>query len=288
MPEIKSLRLFTKFRMPTWIQLFFYIAIISTVLFAALVPAGSLHWRTGLSLWSHPELGAQKEMSAAMIWLLAANLTSFLAVLLLFLELRKLERMTRGLALDFDRERVKSRLGCSDKTITKIAENPLRWALRPLEFMYGISVSVMLATAGVWIAIYLSRPVVATASFTALILFTGLIYLGLMTVGDLLASRAYKRATCLRGDNLEFSHLVEALSDYERLLKYVDGPILLSMLFIILHKFLVLQVASLYQLGFFAGSIAMHTIIANIISIVIAASYVEVKSDVVEIKNDAS
>jgi hypothetical protein len=125
-------------------------------------------------------------------------------------------------------------------------------------------------------------------------MWTGGAYLFIMTISDIRACTAYRRVSCLKYDlgnsideNLKEEYrknlrdLVESLSDYERIFRYVDVPFLLGVAIILLYKFTVLD-HNTYYLGFIAGTIAMHTILANVISLFIAGWNPKVEFDICE------
>lgn len=292
LPSSRIPRIFTKNREPSWRQLWFYIAIVAVLVLVAFVPAGSLHTKLGLQHWRGYSNGTNGELSSAMLWLLAANVVSFLAVLLLGVELWHLKTKVEGMSFQLDRSAVTSRVRWVRDPGS--IENPAHWALRPLTVTFVISLVSLALTVGLAVLFSAVHPSVNHKTFVVLVLFTGIVYIGLMTVGDLAARAAYRRATCLRPEwpatiTMErkqstlaaFDELVDALSDYERIVKYVDAPILVSLGLVMLHKYLVVHDATPYQLGFVAGTVAMHTILANVVSIAIAASGNQVETDLI-------
>jgi hypothetical protein len=123
--------------------------------------------------------------------------------------------------------------------------------------------------------------------------FTGFGYLGYMLVNDFFAARAFvhcskievideaKVSADLRAKYNEYKEklreTVRDLSVYSKLIWFVDVPILLGLIPIYFLKRSVLW-ESLYKEGFVMGTIAMHVIAANLISIVIdLVQYREVK-----------
>jgi hypothetical protein len=117
---------------------------------------------------------------------------------------------------------------------------------------------------------------------TSAIYWTGIGYVLIMTVCDLFALTSYNRL-CRLQLNLDSTpesekaaaeenqrELLQTLGEFKRMIFYVDVPILIGVFIVTAHKFKVLVDPSGYYLGFVAGTIAMHTVLANIISLVIA------------------
>lgn len=288
----------TRTRSPNLRQLLCYLAVLGILSFVALVPADRLHWTLDASLWQNHHLGKPIDITSAMIWLLAANATSFCAVFLLFRELRTLDKIARNQTFTVDASKVLQRFGMSENKakyqMKRAEENPANWALGPLEWMYAVSVMVLLLTIIVTVVMVALHPVVPDWAFTVLVLWTIFVYLLAMMFADICACKAYRNVTCLRlqwasgtsderkkNSIRDFNELVEALSDYERIFRYVDIPVLGSLALILAHKFIVLHnELGGYYLGFVAGTIAMHTILANIISIAIASSTTDAITEV--------
>lgn len=281
------IRLFTKTKLPSVRHLVCYCGVLAFLVFVALTPADEFHWALDWPLWMNPRVGSAADVSAAMFWLVAANSTSFIAVFLLLRELRHLDKAVRNQSFVLDANCANERCKVKPAQLTAANFNPVQWALEPLELMYTISMCVLIVTVSLTTLVIFKRPVLGDWLLTAFIFWTGLIYLGLMTTGDLRAGSAYRRATCLRhrwpaefsdeqkvGYKEQLDELLESLSDYERIIRYVDVPILASVILILIHKSFVLTHGP-YYLGFIAGAIAMHTILANAISILIATSTIK-------------
>jgi hypothetical protein len=214
-----------------------------------------------------------------MMWLLAANLTSLSAVFLLALDLWTLSKMLRGCSFYISPQFLEKH----PKFAEKAKADPLNWALRPLDFTYVLSITALLLTFYLTVRMLWHPPMVSSELFSFLIYSTGLVYLLIMTSSDIGAMLAFRRVTCLRQEwpadchddvkvnrRRKFDQFVEALGDYERILFYVDVPMLFSLVVLLVHKHSLPSDA--YYTGFVAGTIAMHTILANIISLIIAAS----------------
>lgn len=116
--------------------------------------------------------------------------------------------------------------------------------------------------------------------------FTGIVYIVYMLVNDGFAARAFTHCSQIQADESNINSLNETqrihltnykiklwctkrdLSVYKKLIYFVDLPILIGLIPIYSQKVLIMP-DSLYKEGFISGSIAMHVIAANLISIAI-------------------
>jgi hypothetical protein len=267
-------------------QCLVYLGMLFSLAIASVATVHEIHAGIGLPLW-RPEGSSigSSDLSASMVWLFVANITSFGAVSLLWRGLRAADTATRNLRFILDLSAAKN-FGISvDSVSSRYGGNPVAWALRPLEFIYLISLIVLVLLVVVGGAILLLGPNVSNFAFFVLVLWTGLIYVLLMTICDLCARHSFKRFSCLQlthdtGVALDLKaraertvqELREALGDFDRMIWYVDIPFLIGVAIILLHKLYALGVGEGYYYGFLAGAVAMHTILANLVSLGIALS----------------
>jgi hypothetical protein len=271
-------------RSPTKLQLFVYLAILILLGCGAFASALNFHARLGISVaTTGANTPASVDYSAAMLWLIVANATSFLVVTLLAHDLHEAEKATRDLTFEID-EDAAQRLEIPQKTIERHRKKPLNLALAPLGRVYILSICVLLTIAVFGAIVWKGWPRIEDGLFTFLVVWTGLIYVIVMMCCDFAARESFRRLSCMRvrhhhEDSAEtkaaeiktFDELCEALGDFERMIRYVDYPFLAGAVMILFHKYVVLEPGS-YYFGFLAGAIAMHTILANLVSLSIAIS----------------
>lgn len=266
-----TLRRFTKPKIA------FYFGIVTLFVFVALMPAERLHWWSTFERWHNAHFGSPSEVSAAVLWLLMANITSFFAVWLLFAELDALQQKVRSEVFTLNEDLAREWCGVSPGVLETVL--PIDWALKPLNKTLWVTRFVNSGTIVIITLIFTSHPQISTAMLITAVLWTGLFYLSLITAGDYHTYRAYRRFVCLEresgpkrgtGEDVMVG-LTDTLSDYQRIFWYSDLPILGSLTLVVIHHFAALDEGT-YYLGFVAGAVAMHTIIANITAVMIAGS----------------
>ncbi len=275
-------RVFSEFSPPAGLHLWALTFIGVMLAFLVIVPADVLHHWLGWQLWTLDGVEPERT-TAGMLWLLLANLVSIVAVLLLLIDLWRLVRGVADQSFEVDADRIKTR--CGEELTEAIRQRPAGWALRPLDWTFGISVIAVIAVcASFAIAVFAFFPKVTPSLFVGLTMLTGLGYLSVMTVGDLFAHKAFKRCSCLKHNwpanatepqkaalTEDFEKLMGILGEYDRVIRFVDLPILASLAVITTYKFFTLGAMDGYHIGFISGSVAMHVIIANAISLLIVS-----------------
>lgn len=276
-------------RRPTPKQLIVFLCILALLCFGAFISFKHIDWHIEIgTAIVDTDNGLSLEYSAAVYWLIIANAISFLSVSLLMDDLHTAETATRNIRFVFLPGAAQT-LGVAQTTIDSYCDNPPSYALKPLSRIYKLSILVLVIIAIFGVLLANNWPNIAGWIFTSLIMWTGLVYVGLMTTCDYAARDSFRKLSTLsvlhhnddtatkRAEDLSrFEIMCEALGDFERMIRYVDYPFLAGSAIIIFHKFFVISIGP-YYLGFLAGAIAMHTILANLVSLSIAISTVETK-----------
>jgi hypothetical protein len=268
-------------RLPPLKRIIAYLAITWVVLLTATVPARNFLAALNRPFWTNPEFKATSaDISAAVVWLAMANVSSFIVVWLLWRELRAVVKAAQG--LHYKRSE-NPHLKIPGDVVNSELTN---FVLSPLGLISVISIGVLLVTLGLSAALFLFGTRLHENVFFVAIIWTGFVYVLAMMSCDLAARKSYQRLCSLElvipndqelgpdyPDRARRAHreLLETLGDFDRMIFYVDLPVLVGVSIILLHKFTVLEPGA-YYLGFIAGAVAMHTILANIISLAIAAS----------------
>ncbi len=268
-------------RLPSWKRIIAYIVIITIIAIAAAVPARKVLYRIDRPMWESPEMGVDSgDLSAAVLWLAMANISSFIVVWLLWRDLRSVTKAAQGLHF----KRIE---GVESKIPARIENDGItNYILSSLGLITTISIVVLLITFFICLNLFTRGGELSESTILGTVYWTGGIYVLAMTCCDLAARRSYRLLCTVElviptGDNLgegyalhaknAHAELLETLGDFDRMIFYVDVPVLIGVGIILCHKSIVLSTGS-YYLGFIAGAVAMHTILANIISLSIAAS----------------
>lgn len=284
------MRLFSEARSLQAVHICAFTLILSISAVVIIVPGHTLHEVAGWPLWTHTGI-APARATDGMFWLLYANMVSVIAVSLLIFELETLKRKCLGLSFRLDDARVQQR-GLKAPDLSKFDESAIKWAINPLLVTFVVSFLVLMVMVFAFVVTLVSSfPQLTTRLFVTLTLLTGFLYLSAMTFGDVCARVSYKRCTCLLLEKTDkprqarnehvFDDFIDALSDYDILIRYVDAPVLLSLGAITLFKFASLGDHDGYHFGFVAGTVAMHIIIANLVSLIIVSIRTRVEIDTI-------
>jgi hypothetical protein len=215
---------------------------------------------------------AKQAVAASAAWLLAANAISFLSLILLNARSGK----QKGTLSDFAKKESKTHVQRFDRSLT---------------FVFWLTLGMFLFLLLVMVSVIAWGTNRAWLDYVAL--FTGFVYIGYMLINDSFAARAFVH--CSRIEPVESAKVTDDLqagytdyrmklfttkkdlSAYSKIIWFVDVPILLGLIPLYLQKRYTL-LDGLFKEGFVMGTIAMHVIAANLISIVIdLVQYREVK-----------
>lgn len=235
-----------------------------------------------------PEMVAR--VTDSMMWLVFANGVSALSVGFLLLDLLLLQRKLSGKTFEMgDRE---DHLQGNENPVTRKSvppdseTNPVNWATRPLFCFYVVAFLVFFALVILVMKLLFMTTEISTGEFFQLSAVTGLGYILLMTFGDFWASCSYRRCSWLKQpdntldeDRKEFEEFMDSLSDYPRFFRFVDWPIIAGLVAVLGHKIWGIGVMDGYHWGFIAGAVAMHVVIANVVSLVISMTHTRVELD---------
>lgn len=273
-------------------HLVIYGLILISVGIAVAVPSSEFFGRLS---WNMPRIEGSQfgpyDFSSSVLWLLVANISSLGAVFLLYSGLITARNLLDDCNFVLDEGKAK-KLGFNNlikDTLNKNDESPKSWAREPLTPILPIIILVTVTLAIVigWILYCaIENKAIVDSFYLFLVLWTGLVYIGTMTLCDYLAKKAFRRFCCLnlasQSQNIgqaspedirsqrKWEELKELLADFERMFIYMDFPFLIGAIFVLFHKVIVLEPGTYYY-GFLAGAIAMHTILANVVALVIAA-----------------
>ena len=273
------------FRTPGLLHTLTYLVIVTGFLVALTVPGIAL---VSVNPWSSPEVSSE-HIGKSFLWLCYSLVVSIFTIGILWLDMERLTKQFVGRSMTLNATLVSKRLRLSPNALEKAKENPAAWAVEPLSVPKGIAIAMMfLLLAGGVVSVL--AAVYTNYSYPALIglsCLTGVVFVGTMTVSDRWAHRAYLRCICLSVDDgkqqsanaeLSLRSMVELLGDYQKMFYFVDIPIMVSLLCVTgyelyhaIHNWTSNHNMDGFHVGFLAGTVAMHVIIANVVSILIVS-----------------
>lgn len=256
-------------------NLFTWITIITNtfvLLSALLVPllynSGQVNqWFAEWGIWANktPDPTSQQSIWVAVMWLIATNVTSMVSLALV--NTQSSNNTIRDSNLDDDELQDANKIAKRVNTKMRIV-----WLFTGL---------VILMLFGVILTLWIRGP--KEEIMRAAIILSSLGYMALVTLSDFIGSSALE-------DCQEIMNLVETkcstaqiktrllamlrrteedLAFFRRVILFVDFPILLGLIVITIQEYAIL-IESPFRAGFTTGAIAMHIVIANLVSIVLS------------------